>query len=162
MEQQEKVFCKLNELNISYEVVNHPAAFTVEEIDALGFDAHDDVAKNLFLRDDRGKNHYLVVVQKHKKVDLKKLREQLGSTKLGFASEERLWKYLKLTKGSVTPLGVINDDTCSVVVVFDKDLVHSKKIGVHPNENTSTVFMSFDDLKQVIESSGNKIIYAEV
>jgi len=162
MEQRKKVFRKLDELNILYEVINHPAAFTIEELNTLGFDAHDDVAKNLFLRDDRGKNHYLVVVQKDKKVDLKKLREQLGSTKLGFASEERLWKYLQLTKGAVTPLGVINDSTCSVVVVFDKDLVNRQRIGVHPNENTSTVFLSFNDLKRVIESYGNKIIYADV
>ena len=162
MNQQQKVLHKLHQLNISYEIVRHPAAFTIEEMDALTLDNKGDVVKNLFLRDDKGKNHYLVVVEKNKTVDLKKLRDQLGSTRLGFASEERLEKYLQLSKGSVTPFGVINDEACAVNVVFDKDLVHVKKIGVHPNDNTATVFISLDDLTRVVECNGNRIIYAEI
>lgn len=162
MDKKQKVFQKLDDLNISYEVVYHPAVFTIEEMDTLGMDDRGDIVKNLFLRDDKGKNHFLVVVEKNKKVDLKKLHNQLGSSRLGFASEERLEKYLQLSKGAVTPFGVINDETCAVNVVFDKDLINRKKLGVHPNDNKATVFISFDDLKRVIECNGNRIIYAEI
>lgn len=162
MSAQEKVFEKLNELNIKYEVVNHPAVFTIEEMDDLKITEQGDVCKNLFLRDEKGKRHFLVVLDKDKKADLKDIQKQLGSTRLSFASAERLDKYLKLQKGEVTPLGVINDEEGSVEVVFDNDLIGKTKLGVHPNDNTATVWISFEDLKKVIDHNGNKIKYLNI
>ncbi|MBI6871285.1 prolyl-tRNA synthetase associated domain-containing protein [Clostridium aciditolerans] len=162
MSAQEKVFEKLNELNIKYEVMNHPAVFTIEEMDALNITEQGDVCKNLFLRDEKGKRHFLVVLDKDKKADLKDIQKQLGSTRLSFASAERLDKYLKLQKGEVTPLGVINDEEGSVEVVFDNDLIGKTKLGVHPNDNTATVWISFEDLKKVIDHNGNKIKYLNI
>ena len=162
MDRKQKVLEKLSELNILYEIIHHPPVFTIEEIDLLGLDEQGEIVKNLFLRDDRGKNHYLVVLEKSKKADLVKLRGILGSTKLGFASEERLEKYLDLTKGSVSPLGIINDKTGVVNVVFDKDLMDRDRLGVHPNDNTATIFLAFKDLKRIVEANGNNIIYAQI
>lgn len=159
---QEKVFEKLNELNIKYEVVNHPAVFTIEEMDNLGITFQGDVCKNLFLRDEKGKRHFLVVLDKDKKADLKNIQKQLGSTRLSFASAERLDKYLKLQKGEVTPLGVINDTDASVEVAFDNDLLGRTRLGVHPNDNTATVWISFEDLIKVVEQNGNKITYVTI
>lgn len=162
MSAKEKVFEKLNELNLKYEVMNHPAVFTIEEMDALSITEQGDVCKNLFLRDEKGKRHFLVVLDKDKKADLKDIQKQLGSTRLSFASAERLDKYLKLQKGEVTPLGVINDEEGSVEVVFDNDLIGKTKLGVHPNDNTATVWISFEDLKKVIDHNGNKIKYLNI
>jgi Uncharacterized conserved protein len=162
MSVQEKVFERLTELNIKYEVMNHPAVFTIQEMDDLGISKQGDVCKNLFLRDDKGKRHFLIVLDKDKKADLKNIQKQLGSTKLSFASAERLDKYLKLEKGEVTPLGVINDIDASVEVVFDNDLIGKTKLGVHPNDNTATVWISFEDLKKVIEQNENKIKYVTI
>ena len=66
-------------------------------------------------------------------------------------------KYLKLTKGSVTPLGIINDEEQAVEIVMDHSLVGREQIGVHPNDNTATVMLSYTDLCNVIVSHGNKI-----
>lgn len=88
-------------------------------------------------------------------MNLKDLREKIGSSRLSFASEERLLKHLGLTKGSVTPLGVINELDTQVEVYFDEDLMSEEIIGVHPNENDATVWLSFKSIKQVIESMGN-------
>jgi Ala-tRNA(Pro) deacylase len=162
MSVQEKVFERLNQLNIKYEVMNHPAVFTIEEMDDLGISEQGDVCKNLFLRDEKGKRHFLIVLNKDKKADLKNIQKQLGSTKLSFASAERLDKYLKLEKGEVTPLGVINDIDASVEVVFDNDLIGKTRLGVHPNDNTATVWISFEDLKKVIEQNENKIKYVTI
>lgn len=162
MSAQEKVFEKLNELNVKYEVMNHPAVFTIEDMDSLNITEQGDVCKNLFLRDEKGKRHFLVVLDKDKKADLKSIQKQLGSTRLSFASAERLHKYLKLQKGEVTPLGVINDEECAVEVVFDNDLIGKTRLGVHPNDNTATVWISFEDLKKVIEQNGNKIKYLTI
>lgn len=131
-------------------------------MDALGITAQGGVCKNLFLRDEKGKRHFLVVLDKDKKADLKSIQKQQGSTKLSFASAKRLDKYLKLEKGEVTPLGVINDVDASVEVVFDDDLIEKTRLGVHPNTNTATVWISFEDLKKVIEQNGNKIKYLNI
>jgi Ala-tRNA(Pro) deacylase len=162
MEKQQRVFEKLDELKIKYEVMNHPAVYTIEQMDELAITKLDDVCKNLFLRDYKGKRHFIVVLDKDKQADLKKMREQLGTTALSFASEERLQKYLQLSKGAVTPFGIINDTNCAVEVVFDKDLIGKKSLGFHPNENTATVWVSFDDIKEVIQQNGNKIAYVKV
>ncbi|GAB6180919.1 hypothetical protein JCM14036_22380 [Desulfotomaculum defluvii] len=81
---------------------------------------------------------------------------------MSFASEGRLFKYLHLHKGEVTPLGIINDNEAFVEVVFDNDLVGKNKLGVHPNVNTATVWISFDDLKKIIEQNGNKIYFVTI
>ena len=132
MNRQKKVFQLLDELNIEYEVTNHPAAFTIEEMDQLNLSQYGHVCKNLFLRDAKGARHFLVVLSKDKKADLVSLQAQLGCSKLSFASEARLEKYLQLQKGSVTPLGVINDVSRSVEVVFDDTLPARQRLGVPP------------------------------
>ena len=75
-------------------------------------------------------------------VDLKALRRQIGSSHLGFASEDRLMTHLGLHKGEVTPLGILNDSSCTMEVLLDEDLFSEEVIGVHPNTNTATVFLS--------------------
>ncbi|MDD2482487.1 MAG: prolyl-tRNA synthetase associated domain-containing protein, partial [Lutispora sp.] len=123
MEAKQKVYEKLDAMSINYEVINHPAVYTIEEMDNLGITAKADICKNLFVRDAKGKKHYLIVLCKDKRADLSNLASQIGSTKLSFASDERLDKYLGLKKGAVSPLGIINDTNKDVEVVFDKDLV---------------------------------------
>ena len=151
----------LDEKGLQYEWIEHEAVYTIEDMVRLGLEENKDVAKNLFLRDQKGKHHFLVVIRADKQANLKELGEKLGIGKLSFASEERLEKYMGLKKGAVTPLGVLNDENHVVEVVFDKDLTHAPKVGIHPNDNTATVWMSFKDLKKLIEKLGNPISYAK-
>ncbi len=158
MEQKSKVFEELDKLGVSYRVIEHPAVHTINEMEALEiFLDNPWIVKNLFLRDANGKRHFLVTLDMNKKVDLKELRRQLGTSGLSFASEERLMKYLSLTKGSVTPLGILNDTNCEVEVVLDSSLVERELIGVHPNVNTATVMLCYEDLIKVIKTHGNTI-----
>ncbi|KAB3525616.1 prolyl-tRNA synthetase associated domain-containing protein [Alkaliphilus serpentinus] len=162
MDKQQPVYKNLDQLKIHYSVTQHPAVFTIEEMEALGITKEGDVVKNLFLRDAKGKRHFLVVLDKDKRAELSNISQQLGSTKLSFASEERLQKHLKLSKGAVTPLGVINDESGSVEVVFDQDLIGKEKLGVHPNDNTATLWISYEDLVKVIEETRHKIVYIQI
>jgi Ala-tRNA(Pro) deacylase len=93
---------------------------------------------------------------------LKSIRNQLGCSRLSFGSEERLYKYLQLHKGEVSPLAIVNDPDSLVEVVLDEDLKGKSELGFHPGENTATVWISFEDLKKVIEHNGNKIHYVAV
>ena len=162
MNAQEKVYQVLNALKIEFQIISHPAVFTVEDMGYLYITQYGDVCKNLFLRDSNRKRHFIVVLDKDKTADLKRIQNQLGCTRLSFASEERLYKYLHLQKGEVSPLGIINDPDAFVEVVLDNDLVDKKKLGFHPNDNTATVWVSFDALKEIIEHNGNMIHFINI
>ena len=147
----------LNQMGISYELEEHEAVYTIDEMDSLGICRGGEVVKNLFLRDAKGKRHFLVMIQKDKSADLKRLRGELDSTALSFGSQERLLKYLGLEKGAVTPFGVLNDPAGAVEVAIDRDLFGNPRLGVHPNENTATVWIGYENLKKALEASGHPI-----
>ena len=148
----------LEDNGIAYEMLEHEAVFNMEDMDKAGITAKGDVCKNLFLRDQKGKKHYLVVCPEEAKVDLADLATQLMSTKLSFASAERLAKYLNVVQGCVSPLGVINDANHEVVVALDKKL-QGGRMGVHPNDNTATLWAATADIEKGIKALGNKLVY---
>ena len=162
MNSRENIFENLQALGISYELVEHAPAFTMEEYNALGFNPDDEICKNLFLRDYKGKRHMLVVLKGSKHADLRLIQAEVESSKLSFASDERLAKYLDVKKGSVSPLGLINDTQSAVEVYFDEDLQNAPRLGFHPNDNTATVFLSFADVRRYIESTGHTIRFIQV
>lgn len=152
----------LNKLNIQYSMIEHPPAKTIEEIDNFHLPHSEMIVKNLFLRDDKKKNYYLVVIRKDKTVNLKKMRSLLGSRPLSFASENDLRIYLGLEKGAVTPLGILNDTNHKVCLVLDHDITQFPVIGVHPNKNTATLWLSPSDLQALIEKWGNHVISIKI
>ncbi len=162
MYHKEEVRALLQEKGIAYRWADHEAAYTIEDMEKMGLDADAAVAKNLFLRDQKGKKHYLVVVEGEKQVDLRAFGEAYGLGKLSFASEERLGKYLGLTKGAVTPFGILNDENQEVGVYFDRDLEHVPELGVHPNDNSATVYLSMEDLMGILSELGNAIAFVEI
>lgn len=159
--QKEKVLNLLNSHNIDYELIEHEAMYTIAQMVQAGLTDGYCICKNLFLRDYKGYSHYLVVLLKDKKADLKAIEDKIGSSRLSFASEQRLDKYLKLQKGSVSPFGIINDVNHEVILIFDEDLKNAGKVGFHPNDNTATVIMDFKDFSNIISMFGNEIVYFE-
>lgn len=162
MNNRENILEKLKTLEIPYALVEHAPAFTMDEYNVLGFNPNDEICKNLFLRDYKGARHMLVVLQGSKHADLGLIRDEVESSKLSFASDERLAKYLDVKKGSVSPLGLINDTTGAVEVYFDEDLKDAARLGFHPNDNTATVFLSFQDVQKYIESTGHTVRFIQV
>ena len=160
--EKSKVLALLEELHISYQVTNHPAVYTIEEMELLQIDHMDRVVKNLFIRDDKKRNYYLVMLKNDKSANLKELRHRIDSKPLTFASEDDLKKYLGLGKGEVSPFGVINDLDNDVIVIIDNDLRKFDFIGVHPNDNTATVYISMDDLIRVFNNQGHKYMFADL
>lgn len=148
----------LNFHEIEYKILEHVAADTIEEIESFGLPGTEHIVKNLFLRDEKKRNYYLLVVRKDKIINLKELRLRLGARPLSFASEDELFDLLGLFKGSVTPFGVLNDKFHRVNVIMDEDVFEFPVIGVHPNENTSMVWISPDNLKKIIVDYGNSFL----
>ncbi|HJC40831.1 MAG TPA: prolyl-tRNA synthetase associated domain-containing protein [Candidatus Intestinimonas pullistercoris] len=160
-QKRDVVLRTLAEQNIPYQLWEHPAVYTIEEMDALDLPAPEAVVKNLFLRDAKGRRYFLVVLSKEKQADLRALGERLG-VKLSFASSERLAACMGLEKGSVTPFGVLNDQERKVEVLLDQDLRTRPLVAVHPNENTATVALAPEDLLQVLEDHGNSVTWLEL
>lgn len=157
---KEEVYEKLNELNIEYRIINHKAVFTMEDVINENIEPFENIIKNIFIRDDKKRNYYLVLVSHNKKVNLKELENKLNTKHLTFASEEDLYKYLGLTKGSVSPLGILNDKDHIVTILIDKNIKNISEIGVHPNINTATVFLNPKDLEIIFKN--NKYEYIEL
>lgn len=153
----QRVLKKLNALEIHYELEEHEAVFTIEAIIEHGLNAKGMIPVNLFLRDANGKRHFLVIHDGEIHTDLKKLREQIGCTRLSFGSDERLMKHLGLTKGSVSPFGLIHNTNHDVEVVIDASIKKQNILGFHPNTNTATVFISYDDFMKFIKDCGNPV-----
>ncbi len=147
----------LRERGIEFEMVEHAPMHTMEDMDAAGITKMGNVCKNLFLRDMKGKNHFLVTVMENKRVDLRALAEKIGSTKLSFGSPERLEKYLGLQPGSVSPLGILNDESKTVRMIFDADLIGEERLGIHPNDNTATLFLPFEAVTELLRAHGNRV-----
>jgi Ala-tRNA(Pro) deacylase len=158
-ESERKVYEVLEQLGIPYARHEHPPVFTVEQAKEHWVGVAGAHCKNLFLRNEKGNRHYLVILEHNKKADLKILTRQLGEDRLSFGSPERLIRYLGLTPGAVSPFGLINDSRKEVRVVLDQDLRGSERINFHPNENTATVGISFADFERFLAWCGNTLRY---
>lgn len=155
--QKEIVLDKLNQMGIDYREETHQAVYTLEDMVDIPLKSGEVIAKNLFIRDARGKNHFLLCLPGDKQVNLKEIRTIIGSSQLSFASEDRLQKYLGLEKGAVTPFGVINDKENNVKVYIDKGLKEATAVGFHPNDNTATLFLALDDVETFVKAHGNAV-----
>ncbi len=147
----------LAEHHIAYDRHDHPPVFTCDEADRLVPDLPAAKTKNLFLRDRRGRRHFLVVVGYDKVVDLKALSSVLGVSKLSLASPDRLRKYLGVDPGAVTVLGVAYDSDQRVEVVFDEGLWDSKAFRCHPLVNTSTLVISRENIERLLRITGHTL-----
>lgn len=157
--EEEPVLAHLAALGISYTRYEHPPVATAEAADEhwSGIDAAH--CKNLFLRNQKGTRHYLLILTHLKKADLRAVADQLGDGKLSFASPERLMTHLGLTPGSVSPFGLINDADHDVRVVIDHELQDVRVISFHPNINTATVVLSGPDFRRFLDVCGNPVQY---
>ncbi len=151
-----KVYQTLEQLNISFEYLEHPPAPTIEI--AKQYWAGTDAlhCKNLFFRNHKGNKHYLVIFDCNKQLGIHSIEQMLKQGKLSFASEERMMKYLGLKPGSVSPFGLINDISSHVHVFIDENLKLAKKISFHPNDNTASLIISLPDFIKYLDYCKNK------
>ena len=154
-EQRLKVFNKLKELKISFEVFEHPPLDTIEialqywkDIDAMH-------CKNLFFRNHKGNRHYLVIIKDTTPFNIRSLEQKLRQGKLTFGSEKRLMKYLGVKPGSVSPFGLINDTEHHVHLFLDQQLQLADKISFHPNDNTASLVITYSDFMKYLNHMGN-------
>ncbi len=141
---------------IAHEVMEHGAVYNMEDMDALVLPHKEALAKNLFVRNDKKVCYYLIIVKAERRIDLKEFRATFGTRRLSFANEDEMKELLGVSHGSVTPLGLLNDTDCRIKLFIDKDFAEGI-IGIHPNENTATVWMQTSDLIRIVKEHGNNV-----
>lgn len=156
-----EIYQYLTGKGISYEVTEHGAVYNMEDLAAMDLPYPDSDAKNLFVRDDKKRNYYLITVKGEKRVNLKEFRKAHGLRNLSFASSDDLMAIMGLIPGAVTPLGLLNAEEKKVIFYLDQELEDSL-IGVHPNDNTATVWMQSKDLMMLLKEHGTEVHVVEI
>lgn len=140
------VYDLLERLDISFTRADHPAAFTMEECEAVSQALHTPICKTLFLCNRQKTAFYLLLLPASKPFRTKEITAQLGCARLSFAGEEQLASLLHLTPGSATIFGLQYDTENRVQLVVDRDLLDEAYFGCHPCINTSTIRLKTSDV----------------
>ncbi len=161
-DQESAVAARLRELAISYTRHEHPPVATVDDARRHWAAIEATHCKNLFLRNQKGHRHYLVILEYSKKADLRRVADQIGDGKLSFGSPERLMRCLGVTPGSVSPFGLINDHSHAVRVILDHDFQSAERLSFHPNINTVTLTIAAADFARFLQACGNPVQYVRI
>ena len=146
----------LKELNIQYEEISHKAITTIEEAKLIEHNLEGIGTKTLFLKDKK-KKFYLIVLEENKRANLKELELFLQTKNLQFANNDNVKEILGIEPGAITPLAIINDKGIKTKIVLDKDLINNKML-VHPDTNTKTMSISYENLIKIIEYTNHEYI----
>ncbi len=152
----------LSQHGIAFERHDHPPVYTCEEADEHVPSLPATKTKNLFLRDKKGRRHFLVTVSPEKTVDLKALSKTLEVSGLSFGSAERLDRCLGIEPGAVSLLAALNDKEGAVSIVVDADLWENSAFLCHPLVNTSTLVIDKADLERFLNLTGHEVKNANV
>ena len=160
---KKQIYEYIKNKQIWYEITEHKAVYSMSEISEVEIPYPEADAKNLFVRDDKKENYYLITVRGNKRVNLKEFRKENNTRPLSFASEKELEEIIQILPGSVSPLGILNDKKNKVKVFLDKEFIEKTDIiGIHPNDNTATIWLKTKDLIDIIKEHGNKVELVEI
>ena len=158
LDKEIRVYDLLDKLGIAYQRVDHEATMTMEACEEVDCILGDDttICKNLFLCNRQETNFYLLLMPGDKPFKTKDLSAQIHSARLSFAKPEYMEKYLDITPGSVSVLGLMNDSEKKVQLLIDEDVMKEPYFGCHPCINTSSLKFTTEDLtKKIIPALGH-------
>lgn len=150
LEKEIRTYDLLDRLGVAYERIDHEAAMTMEVCEEIDEALQATICKNLFLCNRQETSFYLLMIPGSKVFHTKDLSAQIGSARLSFAKPEYMEKFLDITPGSVSVLGLMNDTEHQVQLLIDEDVLSGEYIGCHPCINTSSLRFRTEDLIQKI------------
>ncbi len=142
----------LDWLGISFDRTDHPdePATSMEVCAKVDAVLNVRICKNLFLCNRAKTKFYLLIMPGDKVFKTRELSGQHGLTRLSFADEEHMERFLDLHPGSVSVLGLMNDRGHDVTLLIDEDVLKEEMFGCHPCENTSSIRFKTRDLTDMI------------
>lgn len=145
---------KLKELNISFELVEHEPALTTEQADSF-IEGIDGVrTKTMFLTNKKKTAYYLLIMDGKKMLDMDLFKDLVGANRIRMASADSLFEKMKLPPGTVSPFGLLNNESKDIEVYFDKEIMAEKRMSFHPNTNEKTLFLATEDILSFLEAIG--------
>ena len=163
MEKEMRSYALLDSLGIEYQRVDHEHADTIEQCEQVEQLLGCKICKNLFLTNRQQTDFYLLIMPGEKPFKTKLLSRQIGSARLSFASPEHMERYLDITPGSVSVLGLMNDKGGAVRLLVDRDLLKEEYFGCHPCINTSSLRLKTADvLEKLLPAMGHTPTYVEL
>ena len=159
---EDEVYKLLDELEIKYEKIEHPPLFSGSDSEKynIKIDALD--CKNLFLRNNKKTQYYLVCLPVKKRANLKELQEKLQETRLSFGNEQTLEEKLGIKSGSVSIFNVINLTDKNLIFILDKDMLEADRVAFHPNVNTASVMFEPKNLSKILEHFNAKYKFIKI
>lgn len=152
---QTALFHWLDSSGHDYCLAEHPAVHTIAEALSCTPALPGLMCKNIFVRDAKGKRHFLVVVPYDKRIDLLALGQLLHTSRLGLASPERLRQHLGVTPGSVSVLALLHDQAHAVKLVLDQAVWEAPQVQAHPLRNTATISMPHATMAAFLMHTGH-------
>ena len=150
LEKEIRTYDFLDKLKIDYQRIDHEAAMTMEDCEAVDKILDATICKNLFLCNRQETTFYLLMIPGDKKFRTKDLSAQIHSSRLSFAKETYMEELLDITPGSVSVLGLMNDREHRVRLLVDRDVLEGDYIGCHPCINTSSLRIRQKDMWEKI------------
>ena len=159
LEKEIRTYDLLDHLGLSYERVDHAPAMTMEVCQEIDEVLQATICKNLFLCNRQETAFYLLMIPDTKVFHTKDLSAQIGSARLSFAKPEYMEKFLDITPGSVSVMGLMNDKENRVQLLIDEDVLKGEYIGCHPCINTSSIrFRTNDLIEKILPAMGHSFI----
>lgn len=146
LDKEIRVYELLDKLGIEYELVEHGAVDTIEECREIDEALNTQICKNLFLCNNQKTKFYLLILPGEKKFKTAAVSKQIGSSRLSFADGEYMEKYLDITPGAVSIMGLMNDNDNNVQLLVDKDLLNNEYYACHPCVNTASLKLKTSDV----------------
>ena len=154
MDAYQQVANKLQELGITFDVVEHPPAFTTEQADSYIEGMEGVRTKTMFLTNKKKTQYYLLIMDDKKRLDMDNFKVQVGADRIRMASLDSLAEKMSLPAGTVSPFGLLNNEEKDVQVYFDKEIIGEERMTFHPNTNEKTIFVSTRDLFKFLQDLG--------
>ena len=151
----QKVADTLNELGITFHIVEHEPALTTEQADHFIEGIEGVRTKTMFLTNKKKRNFYLVIMDDAKRLDMDVFKEFVEEKQIKMASAETLNDKMMLLPGTVSPFGLLNNRDKDIQVYFDQEIVSEERMCFHPNTNEKTIFIQTEDLFSFLK--GNRI-----
>ncbi len=150
LEKEIRVYDLLDRLGVTYQRIDHPPAMNMEVCADIDAALEATICKNLFLCNRQETDFYLLMIPGDKKFRTKDLSGQLGIARLSFASGDYMEKYLDITPGAVSVMGLMNDRDKKVRLLMDEEILQGEWIGCHPCVNTSSIRLRTKDLLEIV------------
>ncbi|MGG6797421.1 UNVERIFIED_CONTAM: prolyl-tRNA synthetase associated domain-containing protein [Streptococcus canis] len=158
----ENVIAELEQLHISYELVEHAPALTTAQADSFIEGIEGVRTKTMFLTNKKKTQYYLLIMDDQKLLDMEGFKELVGANRIRLASADSLYRKMLLPPGVVSPFGLMNNQDKDILVYVDQAIVTEERMSFHPNTNDRTIFINTKDLFSFLEHLGYEVNTVEL